>query len=94
MNHWKLDIHEMLATLALNTGKRGNRLTPDTFAELNEVLMSLDLEKVRGLILMSDGSNFSQGFDLSFLLTTVTIIAIKWAITKNIRVNCQFNQSR
>lgn len=70
MNHWKLDINEMLATLTLNTGRKGNRLTPDTFGELNKILMSLDLEKIRGLILMADGDDFSQGFDLSFLLTS------------------------
>ena len=70
MKHWKLEINEMLATLSLNTGKKGNRLTPDTFDELNEVLMDLDMEKVRGIILMSEGDDFSQGFDLSFLLTS------------------------
>jgi len=70
MKHWNLDLNGMLATLTLNTGKRGNRLTPDTFAELNKVLTGLDLDKIRGLILMSDGPDFSQGFDLSFLLTS------------------------
>jgi enoyl-CoA hydratase/carnithine racemase len=70
MNHWKLEINEMLATLTLNTGRRGNRLTPDTFEDLNEILMSLNFEEVRGLILKSDGDDFSQGFDLSFLLTS------------------------
>jgi len=70
MKHWKLEINEMLATLTLNTGKKGNRLTPDTFEELNEVLMNLNMEEVRGIILMADGDNFSQGFDLSFLLTS------------------------
>lgn len=70
MKHWKLDIDEMLATLTLNTGKKGNRLTPDTFAELNKILMSLNFEEVRGLILKADGNDFSQGFDLSFLLTS------------------------
>ena len=52
MKHWNLDLNGMLATLTLNTGKRGNRLTPDTFAELNEVLTGLDLNKIRGLILI------------------------------------------
>jgi len=70
MNHWKLNVNKMLATLTLNTGKKGNRLTPDTFTELNEILMDLDMKEIRGLILMSEENDFSQGFDLSFLLTT------------------------
>ena len=70
MKHWKLDIGETVATLTLKTDKKGNRLTPDTFSELNKILISLNLEKVRGLILMSEGNDFSQGFDLGFLLTS------------------------
>ncbi len=68
MNHWILKVEDRLARLTLNTGKKGNRLTPETFAELNEALQGLDFSDVRGLILDAEGDDFSQGFDLSFLL--------------------------
>ena len=70
MKHWELNINKKLAILTLNTGKKGNRLISDTFAELNEILLDLDLVKIRGLILNSEGDDFSQGFDLNFLLTS------------------------
>ena len=70
MKHWKINIHNNLATITLNTNKKGNRLSPKTFTELNEALIDLDLDIVRGLILDSEGEDFSQGFDLSFLLTS------------------------
>lgn len=70
MNHWILNVEDRLAKLTLNTGKKGNRLTPETFAELNEALQGLDYSDVRGLILEAEGDDFSQGFDLSFLLAS------------------------
>ncbi len=70
MKSWRLKVSDRLARLTLNTGKKGNRLTPETFAELNEVLQGLDFSEVRGLILDAEGDDFSQGFDLSFLLAS------------------------
>ena len=68
MNHWNVQIKDKLAKLSLHTGKRGNRLTPETFSELRDILLKLDLQEVRGLLLEAEGEDFSQGFDLSFLL--------------------------
>jgi enoyl-CoA hydratase/carnithine racemase len=68
MNHWNVQIKDKLAKLSLHTGKRGNRLTPETFLELRDILLKLDLQEVRGLLLEAEGEDFSQGFDLSFLL--------------------------
>ena len=70
MQHWKLEIDEKLATLTLITGKKGNRLVENVLIELNELLKGLDIKEIRGLILTADGDNFSQGFDLSFLLAS------------------------
>lgn len=68
MNHWELTISNTLATLTLNTPKKGNRLTPETFSELHDILLKLDLQEISGLLLDAEGDDFSQGFDLSFLL--------------------------
>ena len=68
MKNWTLQIDDGLARLTLKTEIKGNRLTPEVFAELNDVLRSLDLNVVRGLILVSQGADFTQGFDLSFIL--------------------------
>ncbi len=68
MKHWIVQVTDGLANLTLKTGKKGNRLTPETFTELDNALLGLDLKVVRGLILDADGDDFSQGFDLSFLL--------------------------
>lgn len=70
MSHWILKVEDRLASLTLNTGKKGNRLTPETFAELNDVLQDLDFSQVRGLMLDAEGDDFSQGFDLSFMLAS------------------------
>jgi enoyl-CoA hydratase/carnithine racemase len=70
MQHWKLEINEKLATLTLITGMKGNRLVENVFVELDSLLRDLDLKEIRGLILAADGDNFSQGFDLSFLLAS------------------------
>jgi enoyl-CoA hydratase/carnithine racemase len=70
MSHWIVKVEDELACLSLNTGKKGNRLTPETFSELNEVLKALDFSVVRGLILESALDDFSQGFDLSFMLAS------------------------
>lgn len=70
MNQWILKVENRLARLTLNTGKKGNRLTPETFAELNDALQSLNFSEVRGIILDAEGDDFSQGFDLSFLLAS------------------------
>lgn len=51
MKNWKIVISDGTALLTLKTGKKGNRLTPDTFAELNAALLALDFNEVRGLIL-------------------------------------------
>lgn len=68
MQHWKLEICEKLATLTLITGIKGNRLVENVFIELEALLKGLEIKEIRGLILTADGDNFSQGFDLSFLL--------------------------
>lgn len=68
MKHWNLHVKDKLARLSLHTGKKGNRLTPETFSELHEILSHLDLQGIRGLLLDAEGDDFSQGFDLSFLL--------------------------
>jgi len=68
MKNWKLQVDDGLARLTLKTEKKGNRLIPQTFIELDEVLQGLDLKVVRGLLLDADGNDFSQGFDLSFML--------------------------
>jgi len=68
MKHWIVQVKDGLANFTLKTGKKGNRLTPETFAELNSALFGLNLGVVRGLILDAEGDDFSQGFDLSFLL--------------------------
>lgn len=73
MKQWELNISQKLARLTLNTGKSGNRLTPDTFLELNHILVNLDLDEIRGLLLDAKGDDFSQGFDLSFLLTSKNV---------------------
>lgn len=70
MQHWKLKINKKLATLTLTTGKKGNRLVANVFVELDELLKNLNLKEIRGLLLDSDGDNFSQGFELSFLLAS------------------------
>ena len=70
MHYWKLENKDQIATLTLSTGKKGNRLVADVFGELDALLKSLDLKEIRGLILNADGDNFSQGFDLSFLLAS------------------------
>lgn len=70
MKHWSINVSEGLAWFTLMTGNKGNRLTLETFAELNEGLLGLDLAVVGGLILDADGDDFSQGFDLSFLLAS------------------------
>ena len=70
MNHWSVKVSEGLAWFTLKTGIKGNRLTQETFAELNEGLLGLDLKVVSGLILDAEGDDFSQGFDLSFLLAS------------------------
>lgn len=70
MQHWKLEFNEKLATLTLITGMKGNRLVENVFVELDTVLKDLDIKEIRGLILAADGDNFSQGFDLSYLLAS------------------------
>lgn len=70
MKHWKLEIDEKLAVLTLITGMKGNRLVENVFIELDSLLRDLDIKEIRGLILAADGDNFSQGFDLSFLLAS------------------------
>jgi E-phenylitaconyl-CoA hydratase len=70
MKNWNIGLADGVARLTLTTGKKGNRLTPDTFAELNDTLLDLDFNEVRGLILDADGDDFSQGFDLSFMLAS------------------------
>lgn len=70
MKHWKTHIDSNTVFLTLKTGKPGNRLTPDTFAELNEILAELDVKTTRGLILQGAGDQFSQGFDLEFMLNS------------------------
>lgn len=70
MKNWSIQIEDRLAVFTLKTGKKGNRLTPETFIELNEALTGLDLSAVRGLILKADGPDFCQGFDLNFMLTS------------------------
>ena len=68
MKHWKIKIENRLAFLTHDSGKPGNRLTPETFGELSKILTELDEKQVRGLVLNAEGDNFSQGFDLKFLL--------------------------
>lgn len=70
MKNWLLVIEGQIARLTLRTGKKGNRLTPETFVELDQALQELDFDEVRGLILNADGDDFSQGFDLGFLLAS------------------------
>lgn len=68
MKNWALVIEDRIARLTLSTGKKGNRLTPETFVELDLALQDLEYTEVRGLILDAEGDDFSQGFDLSFML--------------------------
>lgn len=70
MENWKLLIKDEIAQLTLNTEKKGNRLAPGVFQELDQVLKDMDVTKVRGLILDAAGDDFSQGFDLSFMLSS------------------------
>lgn len=70
MKDWKIEIKDSIARLTLATSKKGNRLSPATFAELNDAIDGLDFSKVRGLILDAEGEDFSQGFDLSFMLAS------------------------
>lgn len=70
MKHWKFHIEDRIGFLTLVTDKPGNRLTPDTFAELNQVLEQLDVTSCGGLILQGEGDHFSQGFDLEFMLSS------------------------
>lgn len=70
MKHWKIQTETNITYLTLDTVKPGNRLTLDTFLELHEILAGINQENIRGLVLQSEGKNFSQGFDLEFMLNS------------------------
>lgn len=70
MKNWIIKISDSVARFTLKTGKKSNRLTPETFEELNDILLGLNFNEVRGLILDAEGDDFSQGFDLSFMLAS------------------------
>ncbi len=70
MTNWIVQFDSGIARLTLNTGKPGNRLSLETFAELNDILLGLNASKIHGLILSAEGDDFSQGMDLTGFLAT------------------------
>ncbi len=70
MTNWNIQFDGGIAELTLKTGRPGNRLSIETFAELNDALQGLNASKIHGLILDAEGDDFSQGMDLAAFLAT------------------------
>ncbi len=71
MKHWQVEIQAGVADLVLDTGSPGNRLSPQTFEDLLDVLDTLTTQGLRGLMLRSAQADFTQGFDLALMLDTM-----------------------
>ena len=78
VHHFRCEIADGIATLALNRPERKNPLTFDSYAELRDWFRDLAYDDtVRAVILGPNGGNFSSGGDVHEIIGPLTEMSMK-----------------
>lgn len=76
--HFKLDIADRIATVALDRPERKNPLTFDSYAELRDWFRDLHYsDDVDAVVFASNGGNFSSGGDVHDIIGPLTRMSMK-----------------
>jgi enoyl-CoA hydratase/carnithine racemase len=76
--HFKLDIADRIATVALDRPERKNPLTFDSYAELRDWFRDLHYsDDVDAVVFSSNGGNFSSGGDVHDIIGPLTKMSMK-----------------
>lgn len=76
--HFKLDIADRIATVALDRPERKNPLTFDSYAELRDWFRDLHYsDDVDAVVFASNGGNFSSGGDVHDIIGPLTGMSMK-----------------
>jgi enoyl-CoA hydratase/carnithine racemase len=76
--HFKLDIADRIATVALDRPERKNPLTFDSYAELRDWFRDLHYsDDVDAVVFASNGGNFSSGGDVHDIIGPLTKMSMK-----------------
>ena len=78
VQHFKCEISDGIATVALDRPERKNPLTFDSYAELRDWFRDLHYDdEVRAVVFTSNGGNFSSGGDVHDIIGPLTRMSMK-----------------
>jgi len=82
VNHFKCEIVDGIATVALDRPDRKNPLTFDSYAELRDWFRDLTYsDEVKAVVFASNGGNFSSGGDVHDIIGPLTKMSMKELLT-------------
>ncbi|TDE38454.1 enoyl-CoA hydratase family protein [Antarcticimicrobium sediminis] len=82
VQHFKCEIKDGIATIALDRPERKNPLTFDSYAELRDWFRDLHYDdEVKAVVFTSNGGNFSSGGDVHDIIGPLTKMTMKQLLT-------------